>query len=149
MKFQQNKKINVNMNDFFKNKGFVSSGILHVSPKEASELCQQGAIIVDVCEDYMGRFKMFDVEELIFCPKSILEDSYLDLPKNKPLIFADAVGLRSKEAVLFLKDQGFENIANMAGGMVEWERKLLPVKIDKSEHLTGSCMCMLRKNKRK
>ena len=133
------------MDDFFKNKGIVSSGILHFSPRESYELCQKGAIIVDVREDYMGRFKMFDVEELIFCPRSILEETYLEIPKNKPLIFADAVGLRSKEAVLFLKDKGFVHIANMAGGLVEWERDGMPVKIDKSERLTGSCMCMLRK----
>ncbi len=137
------------MNDFFKNKGIISSGILHLSPKEAYELYKQGAIIVDVREDYMGRFKMFDVDELIFCPKSILEDIYLELSKNKPMIFADAVGLRSKEAVLFLKDKGFVHIANMAGGLVEWERDELPVKIDKSERLTGSCMCMLRKRDKK
>ncbi|MCK5170918.1 MAG: rhodanese-like domain-containing protein [Bacteroidales bacterium] len=135
--------------DFFKNKGVVSSGILHLSPRESFELCQIGAIIVDVREDYMGRFKMFDVEELIFCPRSILEENYLEIPKNKPLIFADAVGLRSKETVLFLKDKGFGDIANMAGGLVEWERDGMPVKIDKSERLTGSCMCMLRKREKK
>ena len=137
------------MNGFFKNKGIVSSGILHLSPRESYELCQIGAIIVDVREDYMGRFKMFDVEELIFCPRSILEETYLEIPKNKPLIFADAVGIKSKEAVLFLKEKGFRNIANMAGGLVEWERDGMPVKIDKSERLTGSCMCMLRKRDKK
>ena len=137
------------MGDFFKNKGIVSSGILHLSPGESYDLCQIGAIIVDVREDYMGRFKMFDVEELIFCPGSILEENYLEMPKNKSLIFADAVGLKSKEAVLFLKEKGFKNIANMAGGLVEWERDGMPVKIDKSERLTGSCMCMLRKRDKK
>ncbi|MDA3954425.1 MAG: rhodanese-like domain-containing protein [Bacteroidales bacterium] len=137
------------MGDFFKNKGVVSSGILHLSPRESRELCQKGAVIVDVREDYMGRFKMFDVEELIFCPRSILDENYLELPKNKPLIFADAVGLKSKEAVLFLNVKGFINIANMAGGLVEWERDGMPVKIDKSERLTGSCMCMLRKRDKK
>ncbi len=137
------------MDDFFKNKGIVSSGILNLSPRESYEICQIGAIIVDVREDYMGRFKMFDVEELIFCPRSILEETYLEISKNKPLIFADAVGLKSKEAVLFLKEKGFRKIANMAGGLVEWERDGLPVKIDKSERLTGSCMCMLRKRDKK
>ena len=123
----------------------MSYDIIHFSPKEAFEHCKKGAVLIDVREDYMNRFKMFDVEQLIFCPLSILEENYKELPKDKLLIFADAVGLRSKEAVLLLKSKGIENIANMAGGIVEWERLGLPVVIDKSERLTGSCMCMLRK----
>jgi len=137
------------MNGVFKNKGMMSSGILHLSPREAYEISLQGAVIIDVREDYMGRFKIFDVPELIYCPKSMLEVAYLELPKNKPLVFADAVGLRSREAVWFLKEKGIENIANMAGGLVEWERDGLPLKINKSEILTGSCMCMLRKRNKK
>jgi len=137
------------MNDSFNSKGMVSSGILHLSPREAYEMSLQSAVIVDVREDYMGRFKMFDVPELIFCPKSMLEETYMDLPKSKLLIFADAVGLRSREAVWFLKEKGIKNIANMAGGLVEWERDGLPLKVDKSEILTGSCMCMLRKRNKK
>ncbi|MFA5418507.1 MAG: rhodanese-like domain-containing protein [Bacteroidales bacterium] len=137
------------MNDLFKNKGITTSGILHLTPREAFELCQQGAILFDVREDFMGHFKTFDVKDLFFCPRSILEENYLEIPRDKPLIFADAVGLRSKEAVLFLMGKGYELIANMAGGLVEWERDGLPVKVDKSENLTGSCMCMLRKRTKK
>lgn len=137
------------MKDFFENTGMASQGMLHVSAKEAFELCKKGAVMIDVREDYMGRFKMFDVEDFIFCPKSILEETFDVLPKNKALIFADAVGLRSKEAVAFLKGKGFIEIANLAGGMVEWERDGLPLKIDKLERLTGSCMCMLRKRDKK
>ena len=123
------------MNDFFKNKGISSARILHVSPREAYELCQQDSIIVDVREDYMGRHKVFDVEELIFCPRSILEDTYVDLPKNKSLIFADAVGLRSKEAVEFLLELGSRNIANMASGIGGWERDGFPLVIDLLSYL--------------
>ena len=137
------------MNNFFEEFGIRSGEILHVSPREVLELCKKGAVLVDVREDYMNRFKMFDVDELIFCPLSILKDAYKDLPKDKSLIFADAAGLRSKEAVLLLKSKGIKNIANMAGGIVEWERDRLPLVIDKSERLTGSCMCMLRPRDKK
>lgn len=136
------------MKDFFQNIGMRSSGMLHLSPNETYELCQKGAIIVDVREEYMNRFKMFDVDELLFCPYSILKNNYQDFPKDKALIFADATGIHSKEAVLFLQEKGFENIANMAGGLVEWERDKLPLRKDKSERLTGSCACMLRKREK-
>ena len=133
----------VKTTNIFEGMGLYSSGILHLSPKEAFQLYQQGAIMVDVREEYMNRFKMFNVKETIFCPKSILEEAYVELPKDQTLIFADAVGLRSKEAVLYLKERGFDHLANMAGGIVEWERLGLPIKTDTSQRLSGSCMCML------
>lgn len=136
------------MRTLFKEKGMVSGGILNLSPAETLEICKKGGIIVDVREDYLNRHKMFDVAEIIFCPKNILEESINELPRDKPLIFADATGINSKKAVLFLKEKGFENIANMAGGLVEWERDGMPVKEDKTERLTGSCACMLRRRDR-
>ena len=105
---------------------------------------------LDVREEYMNRFKMMDVPEVIYCPFSILEETYENLPKDKPMIFADAAGLHSKEAVRFLTDKGFgDHIANMAGGLIEWERDELPLIIDKTEKLSGSCMCQLRPRNKK
>lgn len=136
------------MPNYFEEKGIVSNGILNLSPSETLGICKKGGIIVDVREEYLNRYKMFDVEEIIFCPQSILEGNLNELPKDKPLIMADSTGINSKKAVLFLKEKGFENIANMAGGMVEWERDGLPIKEDKTERLTGSCACMLRRRDR-
>ena len=61
-----------------------------------------------------------------------------------PLIFADAVGLKSREGVLFMNAHGYENVANMAGGIVDWERDGLPLTTDISNRLSGSCMCQLK-----
>jgi len=60
------------------------------------------------------------------------------------LIVADSVGLFSHEAMIILKDLGFENIINLALGLVEWERDGMPVMIDQNERLSGSCVCQLR-----
>ena len=133
------------MRTFFEDKGIVSNGILNLSPTETIEICKKGGIIVDVREEYLNRYKMFDVEEIIFCPQSILEENLNQLPTDKPLIIADSTGIHSKEAMQVLEEKGFKNIANMAGGMVEWERDGLPIKEDKTERLTGSCACMLRR----
>jgi rhodanese-related sulfurtransferase len=132
------------MDSLFENIGFMSCGILNLSPKESFELCGKGAVIVDVREDYLNNFKKFDVPEILFFPLSKLEHEYSKLPADKNLIFADTVGLRSKEAVVFLKNKGFERIANMAGGIVDWERDGLPLKTNIEERLSGSCMCQLK-----
>ena len=138
------------MDDSFFEEGFDSGGILNVTPRQTYSYCQKGALLIDVREEFMNSFKMIDVPEVIYCPFSILGETYQNLPKNKPMIFADAAGLHSKEAVTFLIDKGFGDlIANMAGGLVEWERDGLPLIIDTSEQLSGSCMCQLRPRKRK
>jgi rhodanese-related sulfurtransferase len=124
--------------------GFFAHGVLNLTPKESYELCKKGALIVDVRELYMSSFKMFQIENVIYLPYSDLEKSYRQLPSDKPLIFADAVGLKSHESVLFMKEHGYKNIANLAGGIVDWERDGLPVTTDKSYRLSGSCMCQLK-----
>ena len=129
----------------FFNRGFASGGIWNLCPRDAMEQCKKGALLIDVREDYLNRFKMFDVPEVIYCPNSIMAELYLDLPAEKFMILADAAGIHSKEAVTFLIGKGLGGrVANMAGGLVEWERDGLPLIIDKSERLSGSCMCMLR-----
>ena len=132
------------MSGLFDNYGFVSGGILNVTPREAFELCGKGAVIVDVREEYLNNFKNFDVPEIIFIPISSLVHKLSELPQDRYLIFADTVGLRSKEAVVLLKEKGFIIIANMAGGIVDWERDGLPLKTNIEERLSGSCMCQLK-----
>ena len=132
------------MSDLFDNYGFVSSGIFNVSPREAYELCGNGAVIVDVREEYLNSFKNFDVPEILYFPLSRLLQKLSELPLDKHLIIADTVGLRSKEAVVLLKGKGYMKIANMAGGIVDWERDGLPLKINIEERLSGSCMCQLK-----
>jgi len=128
----------------FNDIGFYSHGVVNITPRESFDLCNKGAIIIDVRETYMSSFKMFRVENVVYLPFSDLESSFNVLPKEKLLIIADAVGLKSREAVIFLKKEGFENVVNMAGGIVDWERDGMPVTTDKSFRLSGSCMCQLK-----
>jgi rhodanese-related sulfurtransferase len=133
------------MDELFLGKGFDNAGIRNLTPRETLDICRKGAILIDVREEYLNRFKMIDVQEVLYCPFSILEETYQNLPTDKTMIFADAAGLHSKEAVKFLMDKGFgDHIANMAGGLVEWEKDGLPLIIDTNEKLSGSCMCQLR-----
>lgn len=131
------------MNPWF-NLGFFSHGVLNITPGESFELCEKGAIIVDVRENYLSAFKMFKVGKVIYLPFSKLEEYYEDLPKDKPLIFADAVGLSSREGVLFMNSHGYDNVANMVGGLVDWEQDGLPINTDINYRLSGSCMCQLK-----
>jgi rhodanese-related sulfurtransferase len=137
------------MNSDINSIGFQSGGITHFTPSETYELCCKGAVLVDVRENYINTYKMLQVENVIYCPFSTFQNGHQEFSPDQFLIFADSAGLKSKEAALFLKRQGFADVYNMAGGMVEWERDGLPVLIDIGERLTGSCMCQLKPHERK
>jgi rhodanese-related sulfurtransferase len=125
--------------------GFISSGFLNLSASEAyKEATENNAIILDVRELRLTGYKNFDVPKVIHMPNSSLAENYNNLPSDIPLIVADSVGLRSHEAMVFLQSMGFTNIANLAGGIVDWERDGLPIKKDITEQLDGSCVCQLK-----
>ena len=132
------------MDSFFKDFGNIINGIIHLSPKEAYQLCLKGAILLDVRLEIMASYKSFDVPEYLYCHHQEISNYFDRLPKNRPIIVADAVGLRSKEVVIFLIDNGFTIIANLAGGITDWEKDGLPMVVDNKQRLTGSCMCQLR-----
>ena len=132
------------MTDLFKGYGIVSCEILNISPREAFELVKKGALIVDVREENLRGFKSFDIPGLIYFPKSKIEEQFQNLSRDRYMILADTVGLRSKEVVIFLHAKGFEKIANLAGGIVDWERDGLPITTDITTRLSGSCLCQLK-----
>ena len=129
---------------YFTSHGFFSAGFFNLTPKESFAETQNKTAIVDVREEDFTAYKCFDVPTVIYIPYSQMASRFEELPQDIPLIIADSVGLRSKETMIFLTSKGFENIANMAGGMVEWERDGLPLVMDATERLDGSCMCQLK-----
>jgi len=130
--------------------GFISSGFLNLTPREAyTEATENNAILLDVREERLTGYKNFNVPKVIKMPKSTIADNYKYLQRDVPIIIADSVGLRSHEAMEFLINKGFSNLANLAGGIVDWERDGLPLRIDRTEQLNGSCVCQLRPRHKK
>ncbi|MBE0662525.1 MAG: hypothetical protein IH597_08655 [Bacteroidales bacterium] len=118
--------------------------IHHLSPREAFEAAKKGAVFVDVRHAYETCYKGFGVEEVIYIDHEEIKERYTGLPQDKFLVIADSVGLHSKEVIEFLQQVGFTHLANLNGGIFDWERDGLPLKTNKKEKLTGSCACMLK-----
>ena len=133
----------------FDSSGFLSGGIRNVSPREAYHLCKMGALLLDLRRAYMTVFKVPEVPHLRLLPFGQLKDELHGLDKEAVILCIDSVGLNSHEAWVILNEAGFTRIANVAGGIVQWERDNFPMKIDYSEMLTGSCACQLRARKKK
>jgi rhodanese-related sulfurtransferase len=132
-----------NITGNLENIGIKIGGMRHISASEALGLLEEGAIILDVRPEYeLG--KLFDVNQIIYCPYPEIHEKLSQLPRDMLLIVADAVGLRSKEVAGLLISEGFNNITHLAGGIVDWERDGHPVTQDRSRILNGPCMCQLK-----
>ncbi len=114
------------------------------SPRDAQRKCGEGALLLDIREEYLNQFKRFDVPLVLQIPLSQLASQYHLLPTDRLIIVADSSGLHANEALLLLKEKGFRQLASLAGGLVEWERDGMPLVTDKHQQLSGSCACQLR-----
>ncbi len=132
----------------FESTGFISGGIRNVTPRQAFELCKKGAVMLDVRQPYMTVYKVTDVPFLVFIPFHQLPERTEELKRESQILCIDSVGLKSHDTWLMLSERGFKNVLNVAGGIVEWERDGLPMKIDGTKMLTGSCACQLKSRKR-
>ncbi|MCX6334939.1 MAG: hypothetical protein NT092_11655 [Bacteroidia bacterium] len=45
---------------------FTAHGVLNLTPNESFTLCEKGAIIIDVREEYLNSFKMFKARDKFF-----------------------------------------------------------------------------------
>lgn len=133
------------MKNKFDGQGLCIKGMIHLSPKEAYTEARNGALILDIREEYDTDYKKFDVPEVLYCPYRQFEEFADRIPKDRALIVAASTGLRSKEIVEKLAGLGYCDIANLNGGMVDWERDGLPLMVDKNAELHGQCVCRLRR----
>jgi len=130
----------------FSEKGNTICDLQHISGREFFEMLSNQVLLIDVRPEYEIS-KKFDVPNIVYCPYSEVENNLSQFNKNKLLVIADAVGLRSKEVAFLLKNLGFKYVCNLVGGIVEWERDGLPIQSDVTKMLTGSCMCQLNARK--
>ncbi len=103
------------------------SGIKQVGPQEAVLLFNHDdALVLDVREQsewadgHITRAKHIPLGQI----KSKLGE--LEKFKDKPIVVVCRSGNRSNTACGLLKKSGFQNLHNLAGGMIAWEQAGLP-----------------------
>ncbi|MCX6272994.1 MAG: rhodanese-like domain-containing protein [Bacteroidetes bacterium] len=126
----------------------IIQGMKYLSPKEAQSISDDDVIFIDLRPEYETNAKQIRVKTLVFLNWQDFKQEYTILDPARHFIVFDEVGLHSKEIVKFLVDKGFENVAGMAGGIVDWERDGLPINIDMNELMTGSCLCTMKPKKK-
>lgn len=87
----------------------------------------EGALIVDVREPEEVSEVGYAGGEVINIPLSQLEDRWAEVPRDREVIFACAVGERSLKATYFLMFKGYDNVMNMHTGLARWVARGFPI----------------------
>lgn len=103
------------------------SGISQVDTFEATRLINDDALVLDVRED--KEWAAGHIPHAKHIPLGQLAGrlSELDKHKQKPIVVSCRSGHRSARACALLKKSGFENVHNLAGGILAWEKANLPI----------------------
>ena len=104
--------------------------IKNICPTTTAKKEKEGAIVVDVREKEEIKELSYDVQNLLEIPLSELEGRYNEIPTNKTIIMACISGARSLKAAYFLQNQGYNDIANLDGGILKWAQRKFPVSGD-------------------
>jgi len=89
---------------------------------------REGALLVDVREADEVAALAFDAPDVVHLPLSSFERRFAELPRDRELVLACAVGVRSLKATYYLMYQGYANVANLSGGIQRWAAKGFPVR---------------------
>lgn len=107
-------------------KSFVSP-TTSLTVEEAYALTQKGVLLIDVREPDEVAEVAYRVKNYRNVPLSQLPNRLQDIPRDQQVILACRSGGRSRRAYDMLVAQGYQNLANMEGGMLAWEAHKLPI----------------------
>lgn len=127
----------------FENIGIKINGIISLTASEAYKISSY-SIFLDIREDYLIGYKNLDVPNSIHFPASKFEEWKQNIPHDKQIIIFDSSGIYCRNIAQKLIEEGYNNVAILGGGVVEWERSGFPTIIDKTKQLDGSCTCQLK-----
>ncbi len=104
--------------------------INEISPGTAFAYINTGALLIDVREKYELEQEAFDIQNVLNVSYSRFDENYQDIPKDRKLVIACHLGVRSYRVAQFLIYNGWnpENIFSLQGGIDAWENTKLPVK---------------------
>jgi rhodanese-related sulfurtransferase len=105
---------------------FNRPSIAEVTPEETQSRQKAGAVIVDVREPHEWRTGHIAGAKHI--PLGNLSKRIHELNPSKEIITVCRSGHRSMMAARTLQQAGFTQVSSMAGGMMSWTWKQLPVK---------------------
>lgn len=97
-----------------------------ISPQEAKEMLENGAVIIDVREQH--EWNTGHVPEATLIPVNSVYKRREELPTDKDVLFICAVGQRSALAAEMAAAAGLTRLFNVEGGTEAWIKAGQPVE---------------------
>lgn len=108
--------------------GLSQAGCRQIDSQQALRLMQQeDAVVVDVREPQEFAAGRIPEAELIPLRQIAYQMDRLRGHGDRPIILSCRTGSRSEMVCRFLRDNGFDNIYNLAGGVTGWAMAQLPL----------------------
>lgn len=85
---------------------------------------KENFILLDVRTD--REYFLSSIEGSLHMPMNTIAEGYTSLDKDKEIIVQCKSGVRSEKVCEFLLNNGFKNVKNLAGGIVEWAKQIDP-----------------------
>jgi len=98
-----------------------------VCPTTSQRLLKEGALLVDVREPDEVAQVGYGGCDVVNIPLSQFEDRWQEVPRDRDVILACAMGERSLKATYFLIYQGYTRVANMRPGIARWVARGFPI----------------------
>jgi molybdopterin/thiamine biosynthesis adenylyltransferase/rhodanese-related sulfurtransferase len=110
----------------------VKGEIREVTPEEAQQAAQKGALLVDVRE--ADEWAQGHAPGALHVPRGFLELRIEEKAKDKsaPIVLYCAGGTRSAFAARSLQELGYADVVSLAGGFGKWKESGLPIEVPKS-----------------
>ena len=100
---------------------------IDVTEADRRRRSEPAPLVVDVREP--NEFEAARLESgVALVPLSTFQQRWQELPRDRPLLVICASGGRSAAATAWLVRNGYTDVANVAGGMNEWQKAGLPVR---------------------
>lgn len=113
-----------------------SQSIMTISPQEVKTKLdnKEKIIIIDVrsMEEFDGELGHIPGAILRPIPDITIWSDEFSEQKEQEIVMVCRSGNRSSRATSFLQEQGFSNVKNMSGGMLEWNKLEFPIEKNNS-----------------
>ena len=121
---------------------FQLDGVRHISASVAHELlCKHQALLLDVREKDEYEVERIALPDVLHYPMTEVIDNIQDLPSRELIIAMDSRGERGTKVANMLLMQGFTDVANLDGGLLQWKAGGFPVEDILPEACGGCCGC--------
>ena len=87
---------------------------------------REDVVFIDVREQH--EYDAGHIPDITLIPISTIQNRLEEIPTDKTVILACHSGTRSRQVFDWLQEQGYDNVHDMEGGIVAWEKAGLEVE---------------------